>query len=1174
MQRRRLLILAGLALAAGFVAVVLLQRSPRVAEIAPEPLATPTSPPPATPLPTQPRAPYTPVPDSAVSPVVVERAPARGEELAPDAPIKLVFDRPMDRGAVAGALDISPKVGGELVWSDDRTVSFRPDTPWDRKSVVDVVLGQGARARDGAVLNSAYQFRVTTAGYLEVAQVVPAQGTQDAQATSSITVIFNRPVVALRTVEEQDRLPQPLRLQRMGSDERVAGDGEWLNTSIYVFQPRGALVGGATYDATVDAALQDSDGNPMQNAFSWQFRVAPPKVLATQPQSDATLVGVDEPLRVELNQPAPGTGAVLRLAAGGASVPGTIGTLGQTLVFTPSQRLQFDTTYTAEIPAGSTGLPQPFRWSFRTVPLPRIESTRPADGEQHAPPYSAFEIKFNAPIDPGTVERNLEWTPALTETQIYTSYNDFDRTFYLNLGTQPSTDYEVRIGPDIADPYGNTTGERRRVRFRTDPLPPSVNMVVPEQVGTYNAAEPARLLLQSVNSTEATLSLYRITTTELMRSSWYDSPPSPQNRLRQWTVALASPLDERVITPVDLVEGGGKLEPGAYLVALEDIPDPWLRYHMLVVSDLNLTLKAGEREALVWANRLGDGQPAANVVLTFFTGEGARLGTATTGADGVARLSFDTPTTSSRYAFAEDPFAAIGDGWSRSIAPHEFGLNQTYGTPPRVVALYTDRPIYRPGQTVRFKGVVRNEQDVRFSLPDMSKPIDVIVRNQNGEEIYRKRLPLSSVGSFDDEIALPADAPLGQYSIGDERTFASSFTVAAYRPPEFSVDVSTPAEEMVRGTASQADVEVEYFFGGAVAGVAVEWHVLAENYRFEPPGLEGYTFSSGDDPWGCFDCWWQPPQPPTPIMTGTATTDAQGTINIGLPADLRWNDGEVITSSVRLTIEATANGRDNSVISGRGELVVHQAQVYAGLAAQSYVSRAGQPAGVDIVTTDTEGNRRPGQQVEVLVERYEWTNRFVQSAGGGGRWESEERRTPVARQTLTIDDRAEADFRFTPDQGGAYRVTARASDGTRVAESSIFLWVAGDEFVGWQRSNNDRLTLISDRTRYTPGETASILIPSPFTGPTWALVTVERGGILKHEVIQLESNSTVYDLPITAEHAPNIFVGVVLFTGADGERRQADYKVGFLPLRVDPVKQSLQVKLQPEGGTELAPGGE
>ena len=1176
MSRRRLLVLAGLVLLAGVVGAVLRlppRRTPVVNVLPTRPLATPTAPAPATPLPTRPRAPYTPVPDSDVAPVVVERSPAQGEELAPGEPIKLAFDRPMDRNAVASALQVSPSVGGKLEWSDDRTVSFRPDAPWDRNAVFDVTLGQAAKARDGAALNGAYQFRVQTAGYLEVAQVVPAQGTQDAQAASAITVIFNRPVVALRTVEEQDQLPRPLRLVAVGSDTAVAGQGEWLNTSIYVFRPSSALVGGATYTAAVDPSLQDTEGNPLKEAFTWQFGVAPPKVLATQPQNDERLAGVEQPLRVELNQPAPQAGAALRLLAGNTEAPGTVGALGQTLLFTPSQRLQFDTEYTAELPSGSIGLPQAYRWRFRTVPLPRIESTKPADGEQNAPAGSPFEITFNAPIDPTTVEQNLAWTPALSETQVFTAYSDYDRTFYLHFGAQPSTDYEVRIGPGIADPYGNTTGEERTVRFRTGPLPPSVNMVVPEQVGTYNAAEPARLLLQSVNSTEATLALYRITTQELMRPDWYNAPPPAQNQLRRWTVALPNPLDERVVTPVDLVEGGGTLAPGAYLVALEDLQDPWLRYHMLVVSDLNLTLKSGEREALVWANRLGDGQPAGGVPLTFYTGEGVKLGTATTDDQGIARLSFEPPPTLSRYAIADAPFAAIGDGWSRGIAPYEFGLNQTYGSPPRVVAVYTDRPIYRPGQTVHFKGVVRNEDDVRFSLPDGGAQIDVIVRNQNGEEIYRERLPLSALGTFDGDIALAADAQLGQYSISDEQSYSSSFTVAAYRPPEFEVNVSTPAKEIVRGTPSNADVQVQYFFGGSVAGVPVEWHVLAEQYRFEPRGLERYTFSSENDPWRCFDCWWQPSQPPTPIMTGTATTDVQGRIGIGIPGELRWNDGQAITTSVRLTIEATASGRDNSVLSGRGELVVHQAGVYAGLAAQSYVSTAGEPAGVDIVTTDTAGKRLAGRQVELEVERYEWTSRYVQNERGG-RWESEERRTPVARQTVTTDVRAEASFRFTPDKGGAYRVTARASDGTRVGQSSIFLWVAGEEYIPWQRSNNDRVTLISDRTEYVPGETARILIPSPFMGPTWALITVERGGILQHEVIRLESNSTVYDLPITAEHAPNIFVGVVLFSGPEGERRVADYKVGILPLRVEPVKQSLRITLQPEGGTTFAPGGE
>ena len=148
---------------------------------------------------------------------------------------------------------------------------------------------------------------------------------------------------------------------------------------------------------------------------------------------------------------------------------------------------------------------QPYRWGFRTVPLPRIVRTNPANGNQQVDAYSSFEITFNTPIDPTTVERNLRVTPAISPTKVYTGYNDFEHTFYYSFGALPSTEYRVEIGPDIADPYGNLTGQSRTVVYRTAPLPPSVRMVVPDQVGTYNAAEPTRLVLQSVNTASATL---------------------------------------------------------------------------------------------------------------------------------------------------------------------------------------------------------------------------------------------------------------------------------------------------------------------------------------------------------------------------------------------------------------------------------------------------------------------------------------------------------------------------------------------------------------------------------------------------------------------------------------------------------------------------------------------
>lgn len=1141
--------------------------------------STPTSVP--TQLPPRSRLPYTPVPDTALPPVVVERSPDRGEEAQPDAPVRLAFDRAMDRGAVAAALSVSPKTGGRIEWPDDRTVLFRPDAPWKRDAVYDVTLDQRAKARDGAQINGAYQFRFATGGYLEVAQVIPAASTQDAQAATTITLIFNRPVVPLQTVSGGAALPQPLRLFARGGDAPVPGTGEWLNTSVYVFRPDQALLGGTVYTGRVDRALQGTDGSPLKDEYTWQFGVATPQVLSTAPQRGATGVKIEAPIQAQLNQPVSPAGAraAFRLTDGGAAVAGQAGALGQTLLFTPTQRLRFDTEYTAEIAGGLTGagggagLAQPFRWTFRTVPLPRVVSTTPADGDKAARAADPFMIKFNAPIDPATVMLNLQITPPFTPTEVFTGYNDYDHSFYLQFGARPSTDYQVRIGPNIADPYGNRTGQTVAVRFRTAMLPPDVRLLVPD-MGTYSAAEPARLLLSSVNAPRAELSLYRLPKDVVLGSAgdWYNTPPPASQRMRRWSVTLQRPLDQTVTTPVDLVEGGGKLDPGVYLLTLDNFPDTWPRVHMLVVSELNLTLKSGQREALVWANRLADGQPVASLGLSVYSGNRARLGSATTDASGVARISFDPPGDPTLIVLADRPFAAAASSWAGGISPYEFGIQQGYGAASRRIAVYTDRPIYRPGQQVRYKGVVRDERDVRYSLPG-NRSVTVAVQKPNGERFGQQTLQLNAMGAFSGDLTLPPEAEVGTYMLLVDPDTASGgagqFTVAAYRPPELEIAVKPAAKEIVRGAASSAAVEARYFFGAPLAGAALRWNVLAEPYRFAPSGLERYSFADDDQPWRCIECWSQPQRPPTPIMTGTTTADTSGKINIAIPADLRWGDGKPITQSVTLTIEATASGKDNQVISGRDTLVAHQAAVYVGLAARSYVQQAGQEAAVDLITTGVDGARRAGQTVDVEIVRSEWTNRFVPTANGG-RWESTERRTPVARQSVATDSRGETIVTFTPDKGGAYRVIARASDGARTAQSSLFVWVAGADTV-WLRSDEPRVNLVADRTRYAPGDSASILIPSPFTGPTWALVTIERGSILRHEVIKLVGAGTVYTLPISAEHAPNIFVSVVLVTGPDEGRRYADFKVGMLPLAVDPVPQTLKVTLTPNAPT-VAPG--
>jgi uncharacterized protein YfaS (alpha-2-macroglobulin family) len=1136
----------------------------------PQPTPTPVT---AQPTPVAPRRDI-PQPPTQAAPTLVARSPEPGQALDPGAPVELVFDRPMDRASVAAALTVAG-VTGVVEWPNARTVRFVPGAPLKRASTYEVMLRETAKSADGIPLAAPVRFRFATAGFLEVGQVIPADGAADVQPNATITVFFNRPVVPLTAIEMQTNLPQPLTF-----DPPIAGRGEWLNTAIYTFIPSAPLAGGATYTGRIAAGLTDVTGNPLQSEYTWRFTVARPQVVTINPFDGATLVPLQPSITLRFNvpvDPASARAAFRLRGSDGADIPGDLQVTDETLVFTPAQRLEFDTRYTVEAAAsltgisGGLGMANDFSATFQTVPRLRILETDPRDGETNAR-RGGLTIRFNAPVDPATVLPNVAITPQPTE--VYTYF--YDTTFNLSFDTRPSTEYSVAIGPDIADPYGNRTGQSLAVRFRTTPLEPQVYPLTPGFITTFDANRAPRIALMATNVNNASLALYRLPVEALLRREILGpdgvSPPSGATLVRRWQAQFSVPRDEPTPVRIDLVEGGGRLDPGLYLLLL-DHPSGYPETRVLAVSPLHLTLKAAERTALVWANDLTTGAPVSGLALELFDDQGASLGTATTDANGVATTTLNRTEYRGMVAVARQPFAIFGADWGTGVTPWDFSLPASFDLPEVTAYVYTDRPIYRPGQRVWFKGVVRAEDDVRYTLMPGLNTAQVAVYDADGELIIQQPVSLNPNGAFDGGFMLAAGAPTGQYALSlnvSGREFRFPFQVAAYRPPEIEVTVTPRAAGIMRGAPTEATVRAAYFFGAPAANLPVQWNVLAEPFTPAPDWAGRYTFDESGDVWVCRFCWWIPAPPPQPILSGSATTDAQGQAIISLPGELRDPEGNVITRSARLTVEATVTGRDNQAISGRTAIVVHASDLYVGLAPRAYVGRAGAAQQIDLVTIDTRGNRLASRAVEIELVRTTWENRFVQD-DAGGRWESREVREPVGTQTVTTDANGEAVVSFTPDKGGAYLVLARARDaGGREARSSLYVWVYGGDAL-WLRENNDRINLIADKSEYRPGETATILIPSPFTGTHWALLTVERGGVLSHEVRQVSGGSLVYQLPITADHAPNIFVSAVLFAPPDGSGAPADFKVGVLPLTVVPTAQMLRVEVT-TATPQAAPG--
>ncbi|MEK7277450.1 MAG: alpha-2-macroglobulin, partial [Chloroflexota bacterium] len=298
------------------------------------------------------------------------------------------------------------------------------------------------------------------------------------------------------------------------------------------------------------------------------------------------------------------------------------------------------------------------------------------------------------------------------------------------------------------------------------------------------------------------------------------------------------------------------------------------------------------------------------------------------------------------------------------------------------------------------------------------------------------------------------------------------------------------------------------------------------------------------------------------IASGSGVTDAQGKLALTIPADIGKK-----TVSQLFTLEATVTDVNGQAVSGRTSVTVHQGDFYLGIGPQEFVGQAGKESKFNVIALDWNGQPGIGLPVTVTYFKHEWFSVQEEDEFGNNFWTWTSKDTPVASETVAAGAGADgtAVSKFIPADGGTYKAVASATDsGNRKISAAAYIWVTSNAFISWRQENNNRITLVPDRKLYAPGDTASILIPSPFQGQTKALITVERGGIYQAEVLTLTSNSTTYQLPITAQYAPDVYVSVVIVKGVDDTNPASAFRVGLAHLQVSPEQQEIAVTLTPD----------
>ncbi|MGZ6080672.1 MAG: MG2 domain-containing protein, partial [Myxococcaceae bacterium] len=1011
--------------------------------------------------------------------------------------------------------------------------------------------------------------------------VVAARPHEVVGADARPTITFSRPVVALMSIEEQKALAPPASLS-----PAVDGEWRWIGSASVEFVPKIPLPFATRFTVTVPSGLKGVDGSTLKEGYSWSFDTPGPRLESAAPAGGSRWLRPSQDIVLVFNQAVvePEKAISLRVGPEGTTWPVTVSAKpagpapesverpGRDLI--ASRRTAVTVKIDRPLPLatavelviapslrakeGPLTLEQEVRLGYHTYGPARIEGVQACLGG-YACPYGPLVIESTNPLDVASLKAHLKVQPAVQidwdRAESQEPYGNRHNPYTTVPGSfRPGTTYVFTIASGVKDVFGQTAPAAQG-QARTDDLKPEYELG--PDVALLEAKGDGDLPVRFTNVTELDAQLWPLGPAEMARFLG--------GRRNAQTVPAGQPINSQIALdgthnlpgtrPVKVRELlAGKGTGLFHLVTTAPEIDPhrgWQRTQHVTgqITDLAVHTKLGATSGIVWVTRVSDGTVVPGAALSLYDGDGAVKWQGKTDADGLARVpglsSLLGPRKGPRRqrdldggpGFAMIAASLAGDtgvtlaDWSGGFSPWAFGIEGAWdGKRPQSMGFATsERGIYRPGDTVDIKGMLRYRRLGVITTPVNGTRADVSVTDARGKEIWSRSIPLSDFGTFSAEVPIDAAAPLGTYSVrvvaevtSDRISTGTSFRVEEYRPPQFKVDVTTASSEALSGQKLQGRVLARYLFGGAMPGATVRWTATRATDDYQPPDNPGFAF--GINTWEWSDD--RPGSTTEVIGAGEGKTDAQGVFEI--------DAGQVETPGGRssvVTLEAEVADVNRQRIANRAVVHVHPAALYAGVRQRNVegFAEVGKPVSLEAVAVSPDGKRQKGE-VQISVFRRDW--KFVRKKTGGDRWEtlSEPVEEPVASCTVKVEQVPGA-CSFTPKAPGLHVVQAEVVDAQKRKQTTrSALYVVGDGWVSWQRNDSDRIDLVTDKAVYDVGETARVLVKSPFPSAE-AVLTVEREGVSLARHVKLKGAATTLEVPVGETGIPDVYVGVVLVRG-------------------------------------------
>jgi uncharacterized protein YfaS (alpha-2-macroglobulin family) len=847
---------------------------------------------------------------------------------------------------------------------------------------------------------------------------------------------------------------------------------------------------------------------------------------------------------------------------------------------------------------------RPFAYEYTSARSYSSPRTRQA-------PSIPINVAFNYEVEKKGAEKffSIDGLPPLQPKNI----KIYGGSVVINeLPLQYETAYTLRISSGLKDTRGRALGKDETVEVQVEAANSYVS-VYDRGPGVLEAAYPARYPWEVQNP-------YSISKT-------ISGANSPYERA---LLGAAEPVDTDVIPRNEkyyfMEDLAPYLGPGgkgsvkmawAYETASQwdknrlNKGDTWLTVQ---VTDIGITTRYAYNEVLVWATRLSTGAPVADAAVSLYNGTD-EVAQGKTDKQGLAVFDFPNGGFVSKFApprvlsnnaaFAgsglrikviEGGGAAAG-GDEADFIPNDShnlwrfdiysGIDPFSAEKDRpVIFLFTDRGLYKPGETVTFRGVDRILSWGKYQA--YAGPYTVTAMNwgHNAAPLATVRGTASKNGGSYGSFTLPAALDPGTYTIrysrNNEITQTITFTVANFERLRFEASLKAPDMTFYQGDRLSMRFAASYLAGGALAGAPYSYYWTRENAWFTPRSSDGQRA-------GQWEHWRFGPENSdgrSYVANGEGVLGPDGSADIGQIAGADGIEG----AAYSYRLEATAQDASRQAISSQASVIVHPASFYIGTrldnktiakiadidksSASAWFLAAGSPATLSwaLVAPDGSAASMPDKgTITAQLIRYDWKQ--SRQAGVGGRINvSWERVEEVAEEkVITPGKDTSGVWQFTPKESGQWEVRLRSKDAkNRPIVTRMGFYVSGGGWVHWGSDDVDAITLTPDKNSYAAGETAKLLVRSPLPKGKY-LLTIEREGILSNKIIDLDGSARTIEVPITENYVPIVYVALSSYSVRTGKPQNTYYEpdldkphgvFGIASLRIDtePRKYAVEVE--------------